>query len=130
MRYYSTTLATNLPPADWRIKFIYTLLWFIPRSNPEFEVHFSRVRCWYVEVDDSGLPLRELGIDETGTPITAGPWKQNFGFWTDSGGPFPDEHTEEIANSVFEEMWQRFVSMQGDKSELAGSPNKTMEPTR
>jgi hypothetical protein len=119
MRYYSTTLATNLRPADWRMKLVYTLLWFIPRSNPDFEVHFSRVRRWYVEVDDSGLPSRELGIDERGTPITAGPWERNFGFWTDSGEPLPAERTEEIAKDVFEAMWERFADSEAQQSEAS-----------
>lgn len=114
MRYYKTTLATNLRPPDWRTKLVHTLLWFIPRSNPDFEVQFSRVQCWYIESDDSGSPLRELGLDETGMPVTAGPWKQNLGFWTDSGEPVPVEHAEEIARSVFEETWQR-LSMQGGR---------------
>jgi hypothetical protein len=119
MRYYSTTLATNLRPADWRMKLVSTLLWFIPRSNPDFEIHFSRVRRWYLEVDDSGLPSRELGVDERGTPITAGPWERNSGFWTDFGEPLPVERTEEIAKDVFEAMWDRFTDLQARQSKAS-----------
>jgi hypothetical protein len=114
MRYYSTTLATNLKPADWRMKLIYTLLWFIPRSNPDFEVHFSSIRRWYLEVDDLGLPVRELGLDEIGNPITAGPWERNFGFWTDSGEPLPKDRLEEIERTEFETVWQQFVCLRAE----------------
>lgn len=114
MRYYSTTLATNLKPVDWRLKLIYTLWWFIPRSNPDFEVHFSSIRRWYVEVDDCEMPVRELGLDDSGAPITAGPWERNFGFWTDSGEPLPKDRLEEIDRTEFETMWRRFVRLRGE----------------
>ena len=121
MRYFSTTLATDLPPADWRAKLIYALLWFIPRSNPDLEVHFCRVRRWYVEVDESGLPVREVGIDERGTPITAGPWEHNFGFWTDSGEPLPEDRVEEIRKEEFDTMWQGFADSRSNRSKATNA---------
>ena len=119
MQYYCTTLGTNLPPPDWRMKLIYTLLWFIPRSNPDFEAHVSQIRRWYVEVDEAGRPSREIGIDESGMPITAAPWQSNFGFWTDSAEPLPAERTEEIAEDVFLNMWQRFEDLQANRSQAS-----------
>jgi|RhiMethySRZTD1v2_1073278.scaffolds.fasta_scaffold2868698_2 hypothetical protein len=119
MRYFSTTLGTNLKPADWRMKLVYALLWFIPRSNPDFEVHFSSIRRWYIEVDDSELPVREIGLDDNGTPITAGPWERNFGFWTDSGEPLPKDRLEEIDSAEFETVWQRFVRFRADTAQAS-----------
>ena len=109
MRYYSTRLATNIPGPDWRVRLFCLLFFFIPRANPEFELFFPKVRRWYVEVDESGNAVRELGLNEQGAPITAGPWERNFGFWADSPGPFPADSAEELSQVTFEQMWALFV---------------------
>ncbi|HEY7642341.1 MAG TPA: hypothetical protein VH814_21585 [Steroidobacteraceae bacterium] len=100
-----------MQPAGWREKLVYALLWFIPRANPDFEVRWPHVRRWYVEVDDSGVPVRELGLDANAMPISAGPWERNFGFWTDSGQPLPEDRSSEIDRDEFETMWRRFASL-------------------
>ena len=113
MRYYSTVLATNFPASDWRVQLFYLLFFFIPRANPEFEPLFRKVRCWYVEIDDAGNAVRELGLNEDGTPITAGPWLRNYGFWTDSPGPFPTESAEELSQVKFDQAWTFFAASRG-----------------
>jgi hypothetical protein len=110
MDYYSTTLATTFPARDWRVRFFYLLFFFVPRANPDFEPLFPRVRRWLVEVDDSGNAVRELGLDEQGVPVTAGPWERNYGFWTDSPGPFPSESADPVAQSVFAQAWATFAA--------------------
>lgn len=113
MHYYSTTLATNIPEPDWRTRLFVLLFFFVPRANPDFEPLFPRVRRWFVEVDETGNSTRELGLDEQGTPITAGPWERNFGFWTDSPGPFPTDSAEQLSQAKFEQAWASFAGSRG-----------------
>src|SRR5688572_673422 len=95
-----------MPRADWRVKLVKTLLWFIPRANPTFEQRFPEVHRWYVELDARGVALREIGVNSAGQPITAAPWGPNLGFWIDGPGPFPLESSREESASVFEHLWQ------------------------
>ena len=113
MHYYSTTLATDIFKPDWRVRIFYLLFFFVPRANPDFEPLFPRIRRWYVEVDEAGESVRELGLDEQGTAITAGPWKRNFGFWTDSPGPFPADMAEPLSQAQFEQAWASIAGNRG-----------------
>lgn len=112
MRYYSTTLGTNWPPPDWKIRLIYTVFWFIPRANPDFERFLPDIKLWYLEVDDEFYPCREIGMDENGDPVSAGPSGRNWGFWTDGPEMFDPAEATEISQASFEKMRQRFEQLQ------------------
>lgn len=108
MHYFSTTLGTSIPESDWREKLFRMVFFFIPSANPDFDSLFPKVRRWYVEVDEAGNATREIGFDSHGQAITAGPWDRNFGFWTDSPGPFPVESSEQLSAVDFEQKWADF----------------------
>ena len=108
MHYYSTTLATKIPVSDWREKLFRAVFFFIPPANPDFDSLYPKVRRWYVEIDESGNAAREIGLDEKDQAIVAGPWEDNFGFWTDSPGPFPTESSDELSAVDFEQKWAEF----------------------
>lgn len=90
------------------MRLAYLVLFFIPKANPDFEPLYPKIRRWFVEVDDKGEAVREIGLNEQGVAITVGPWERNFGFWTDSPGPFPAESAQEISQAEFEHMWASF----------------------
>ena len=113
MHYYSTTLATSIPASDWRVKLFRTVFFFIPSANPDFESSYPKVRHWYVEIDESGNAVREIGLDAQGEPIVAGPWGENYGFWTDSPGPFPTESSDQLSAVDFEQKWADFSASRG-----------------
>ena len=82
-------------------------------ANPDFDSAYVHVRKWWIEVDEAGPPHRELGFDVNGKGIVAGPFGENFGFWTDSTMTFnPSEHQvvpEEafgLAWSLFQQQWE------------------------
>ncbi|MCK5324978.1 MAG: hypothetical protein KAJ57_03185 [Woeseiaceae bacterium] len=112
MRYYSTTLGTNWPPPDWKIRLIYTVFWFIPRANPDFERFLPDIKLWYLEVDDEFYPCREIGMDGNRDPVSAAPWGRNWGFWTDGPEKFDPAEATEIPQATFGKMWQTFQQLQ------------------
>jgi hypothetical protein len=81
-----------------------------PTSNPDFEHLYPLVHLWWVEVNDSGIPQRELGFSQGNVLVLAGPLGSNMGFWTDSPMVFkPSEH-EAVAQAAFERHWSEFES--------------------
>ena len=80
MKYLSTTMATNwLQKEPFKIKFFRTFLFFIPRSNPDYDSKMHLVEKWLIEfTEEEGelLPWREIAIGENGEPVFAGPEKK------------------------------------------------------
>jgi len=77
-------------PTFWKLAIMKTLYAIFPKANPDFEDIYPEVRSWLLEIElPSGLPRREVGLNETGNPIVAGPLGRNYGFWVD--GPEPVE---------------------------------------
>ena len=108
MRYGYTTKATDLPAADWKVKALRRLLWFIPRGAPDHEPLYPQVRKWLVEVDDRGNVAREIALGENGTPLFIAPDTRNRGFWSDH--VFSDDELAPVEASHFESLWSRCVS--------------------
>lgn len=84
-----------------------------PVANPEFENKIDDVEYWLVECDkESGIPQREIGLDQQGRVIMKMPFKDNYGYWTDNNLLLNDfkEHfaVSEISKEVFEEQWTLF----------------------
>lgn len=107
VRYVATTKGTDLRTPDWRNRLARAMLFFIPRASPDHEPIYPRVRKWLVEIDDSGQPNREIGLDHDGLPVLAAPNERNAGFWTDSPYRFTAEEGEVIEAAYFEALWKR-----------------------
>ncbi|MBM3783514.1 MAG: hypothetical protein FJW30_04090 [Acidobacteria bacterium] len=117
MRVIETKLATEIPGPQHLPMWLRVLKKVVPLANPDFENHYQHVCKWWVEVDDSGAPQRELGFDVQNIPIVAGPIGRNFGFWTDSNMKFvPDEHAG-ISRQEFESMWANFEARRQQEGE-------------
>lgn len=80
----------------------------VPSASPDFEKAYADVRHWWIEVDDAGVPKRELGFSATEQTIVAGPIGRNLGFWTDSPMVFDDTIYEEVSGEAFEDEWVAF----------------------
>jgi hypothetical protein len=106
MTYGSTLLATNFGPACWQVRLWRAVLFFIPRANPDNERLYPQVRKWYLELDDSAVPVREIGVDADGRPLFGAPNGRNFGFWTDSSEPFEKEKLTPVSADEFERLWR------------------------
>ena len=116
--YGTTTLATPMPPDDWRVRTLRMLLWFIPRSNPDNEQLYPRVAHWLLEVNDDGRASREIGLDASGLPLFRAPDRRNFGFFTDSDVTFSRADLTAVEQAELEKLWSLVP------------PNKSLERTR
>jgi hypothetical protein len=107
MTYGSTTLATDFRPRDWPAKLITTVFFFIPRSNPNNERYFPEIKKWVLELDDTGMVIREVGLNKDGIPLFRSPAGKDLGFWTDEDKKFKKEEIEYISPQEFENLWGR-----------------------
>ena len=112
MRVIETTLGTGPWTArshNWLQRAIVRLLYaVIPAANPNFEGSYEKVRRWWIEIDELGTPQRELGFNEGGEVIVAGPIGRNNGFFTDSNATFSLEDGQGIEQTRFEAEWSEF----------------------
>ncbi len=85
MQYLRTKLGTSFRKESFGTKALRTLLFFIPEANPGYRNKLHLVKEWLVEFDEEGIPFREIGLDQFGKPLLAGPDKINYGLWNDTG---------------------------------------------
>jgi len=112
MNYGFTKLATNWNVKEMNsvgVRLIKAILFFIPRANPDQEKLYPYVVKWLIEIDEAGVPLREIGIDRNNTPLFAAPNNRNFGLWTDSDKKFEVSELEPSSKEEFESLWQKVV---------------------
>lgn len=105
MTYGTTTLATDFTIESWQIRLLRVLFFFIPKANPDNEKLYRFVKKWYLELDDSGIPVREIGVDSNGNPLFGAPDNRNVGFWTDSAEVFQKDRVCPIRAQEFEALW-------------------------
>jgi hypothetical protein len=110
MRYGITTKATDFHPPDWKTRLIRTLFFFVPDGNPDHEQFYPSIRKWLLEVDDRGIPQREVALGDEDVPLFAAPDDRNHGFWTDNSYAFSANELEPVEPSRFEECWARCTS--------------------
>jgi hypothetical protein len=84
-----------------------------PVANPDFESRIEDVRYWLVECDkESGIPQREVGLNENGQVILKMPFKDNYGYWTDNNLLLDDFierfNASNITSKEFEQHWSTF----------------------
>jgi hypothetical protein len=108
MRYGTTTRGTNFPAREpWQVGVLRVLLFFVPRANPHNEPLYPQVKRWALELDDKQKAVREVGIGEGDTPLFRAPDGSNFGFWTDSEEPVPDDYMAPLSAEEFENLWRK-----------------------
>jgi hypothetical protein len=101
MRFLRTQLATDFrEPSNW-----WERLTSFETANPSYRGRYHLVRSWLIEFDEEGLPGREIGLDEIGAIVMAGPSGIDYGFWLDTNMRYPDFTGEPVAVEYFEKMW-------------------------
>jgi hypothetical protein len=80
----------------------------LPAANPDFESLYPSVQLWWVELNASGVPQREVGFSAGGEPIAVGPFGRNLGFWTDSPMIFVATDYARVEDRAFEQVWSSF----------------------
>src|SRR3954468_24718302 len=67
--HYLPTTKTSFRPPDWKVRITRAIVWFLPRASPDHERLYPRVKKWLLEIDEAGLPSREIGLADDGTPL-------------------------------------------------------------
>jgi hypothetical protein len=92
--------------ADWRVRLLKAILFFVPRANPDNERFYPQVRSWALELDEDGWPQREVGLDSSGTPLFRAPDDRNTGFWPDMAiKQFDNSELNPISEDAFNALW-------------------------
>ena len=105
----ATTLATEPRQDGQRIPlWERTLRAVLPQANPELEAIFPMVRLWWVEVDEQGVPQREVGFGESRSVVCIGPLQGNYGFWTDSPVVLNPTEYEAVPQEAFDRAYAQF----------------------
>lgn len=109
----ATTLATDPKSKDEAHPILgRAIRALIPAANPDLESKFADVRLWWVEINEHGMPQREIGFDVAGSPIVLAPDDRNTGFWTDSAMVFSPQDFEAVDQASFDSAWERKTRVQ------------------
>ncbi len=97
-------------------KIIYTILFFIPKANPEYERFLDDVSEWLLEIDPvDNLPIREIAKDASGKILFIMPWRNNYGYWTDNNIELDyfKDHFKAISidKMEFDKNWDTFAKI-------------------
>lgn len=115
--YLKIELEETIKPKDQ--VFFKTLLWeflstIFPKANPDFENQIQNINIWLIEFDVNGIPEREIGLDKDEKVVMIMPWKDNYGYWTDTNFNLKDFKNGfnylQIAEAYFENAWNQFES--------------------
>lgn len=107
---------TGPPTGDTKLPMWVRLLQkVLPSANPDLEQLIGQAQVWWLEVDDDGEPLREIGFDPNGQAIVLGPVEGNFGFLIDAGN-WNDSTQDSLRASrefdaVWTSLWPRFADL-------------------
>jgi hypothetical protein len=121
-RFFEIRLATHWPPSArprWFLRWLLRLVEAV-EENKNYRPHLETLDKWWVEFPDGDEePWREIGFDERGEPVFAGPSTRNYGYWCDTNMTLSDFEQQdptllEITAENFELAWTRFFAMSSD----------------
>jgi hypothetical protein len=103
----------------WQFKLLSTILFFIPKANPEYQDLIDDVAEWQLEIDPSdNLPIREIAKDLNDKTIFIMPWRNNYGYWTDNDitlDYFKNQFKAvDINKAEFNQNWDEFAKVHPD----------------
>jgi hypothetical protein len=91
--------------------FLQILAKLIPKANPDFDHMIVDVKYWLIECDhETGIPVREVGLDKDGLQVLKMPVRRNYGYWVDNNLRLDDFKmyfiVSEISKEAFERIWE------------------------
>jgi len=122
MRYLRTAIGTaqNQPRATLARVFEKALSKL--SANPDYGAGLELVAEWFIEFDDEGFPRREVGIDNAGHAVVAGPDQRNYGFWLDTDMTLKDFTGAALSMEEFEAAWRRFYEQRPGREDPSFTP--------
>ncbi len=118
MRFYAYKNYARDEPVDFIKKTLEkVLLYILPTANPDFQNDYKDVVEFWLEIDDKGEAIREIGFNKMNRPIVGGPIGENAGVFTDVSTHGESTLEESLLKngklqklphgaSEFESMWQ------------------------
>jgi hypothetical protein len=100
MYFLRTKIGTDTTRPSWWDRLV-----AIDTVNPSYRGKHHLIHSWLIEFDDEGQPWREIGLDESGAIVVAGPSAIDYGFWLDTNMRRSDFTGEPITEEYFEQMW-------------------------
>jgi hypothetical protein len=93
---------------SWGEKLVHAALKaLLPAANPDLEKLYERVRVWWLEIEDTGEPIREIGFDIEGQPIVLGPVGTNVGLLVDASDDWSHSEADSSeARANFDKVWE------------------------
>ncbi|MES2593500.1 MAG: hypothetical protein V4608_16575 [Bacteroidota bacterium] len=103
-------------------KILYTILFFIPKANPEYKKFLDDVSEWLLEIDPvDNLPIREIAKDTSGKILFIMPWRNDYGYWTDNNiktDYFMEYFKASIIDKAeFNNNWDEFAKLNPETNE-------------
>ncbi len=107
MIYISSVKATGWKEPNFveKILRLLTRKW---SANPDYDSVFPEVSEWLIEFGEDQMADREIGLNDKGIPVVAGPNERNYGFWLDTNMKLKDFENNLIEKTYFEEKWNEF----------------------
>ncbi len=83
------------------------LSFFFPKLHKSivYRKQSSEASYWYLEIDEKGKVIREIGFNSFNEPIAIAPWRGNEGKWPESDVTFNPDEYEYISEPDFVNMW-------------------------
>lgn len=88
----------------------------LPDGNPNLRKYYKETEFWWLEISDTGEPLREIGFDADGTAIVLAPVEGNYGVLIDASDNWSasDQDSSEAASrfdKVWGSLWPEFMDI-------------------
>ena len=100
MSFLRTQIGTNTTRPSWLERLV-----TMDTANPSYRGKYHLIHSRLIEFDEDEHPCREIGLDESGSIVVAGPSAIDYGFWLDTNMRLSDFTGEPIPEEHFEQMW-------------------------
>lgn len=82
------------------------LTFWIPKANSDYDSYLDNIDYWYIEINDEGRPIREIGFDVINYALLFAPTTKNRGLWTDSNVTLNKSEYENISQYIFDDIFE------------------------
>lgn len=82
------------------------LTFWIPKANSDYDSYLNKIDYWYIEVNDQGMPIREIGFEAVNRAMLFTPTTKIRGLWTDSNVILNKSEYENISQDIFDDIFE------------------------